>query len=122
LVSFAATLLALKFAESTRGLEFDAWHDVLGTAVLCWLGSWVAGLALAALITLDSPSSLAHGLLLSLGPQVLISVVAILVAGAVMKGTHVRNAFGVIVASILIVGFTYGATVLMASSGVRPGL
>ena len=32
--SFAATLLALKFAESTRGLEFDGVDDVLGTAVI----------------------------------------------------------------------------------------
>ena len=118
MVSFAATLLALKFAESTRGLEFDGWDDVLGTAVICWLGSWVSGLVLPALMSPDSMSSPVQGLLLALGSQVFVTMVALLIAGAVVNGTHVRSAFGVIVASILVVGFTYGAAVLMASSGL----
>jgi hypothetical protein len=117
MINFAATLLALKFAESTRGLEFDGWDDVLGTAVICWLGSWLAELVLSALVISDAPSSLMQGLLLSFGSQVFITMVAILLAAAVVNGAHLRNAFGVIVASILVVGFTYGAAMLMAASG-----
>jgi hypothetical protein len=116
MISFVATLVALKFAESTRGLGFDGFDDVLGTAVICWLGSWLSELVLSALVTPDSPSSLIQGLSMSLGSQVFITMVAILIAGAVVKGTHLRSAFGVIVASVLVVGFTYAATMLMASS------
>ena len=118
LVTFAATLLALKFAESTRGLEFDGWDDVLWTAVICWMGLGLPGFLLFAVADTEALPSLMQSQWLHIGIEFIASLILVLIAGAVVRGTHIRNAYGVIVASALIVGFNFGATLLMGSTDV----
>jgi hypothetical protein len=107
MVSFAATLLALKFAESIRWVEFDGWDGVLGAAVMCWVGSWLSAMA--------SPSST---LGLALATEFAATIVALLLAWAFVPGARFKNAAGLVLATVLVVAFSYGAQMLVSGTGL----
>ena len=118
MISFAATLIALKFAESTRGIQFEGWDDVLWTGVICWVGDWIVGALMFALSGPDFLVSSEYRVAFSLGLQVVSVMPLLLLAWAVVSGTRIRNIFGLVVASVLIVLFNYAAAMLVAASGM----
>lgn len=114
-----AVVLALKIAEATGGLEIDSWGGAFGAALVCWLGGWGTG-ALIALI-LPDPETLRttiQSLWLVLAVQVIATMVLLLAAWALVPGVHIRRFSGLLIASILIVAFTYAASALIPALGL----
>jgi hypothetical protein len=117
MIGFAATLLALKFAESTRGIEFEGWDDILGTAVICWASSWILELGWSAFISPDHWSP-AYTVGFALGTEFIATMVGLLLAWAFVSGTRIKSTFGLILAAVLVVVFAYGAQMLVAGSSL----
>jgi hypothetical protein len=100
-------------------VEFEGWNGVLGTTIICWVGNWLFGLLLAALVRPDlMPSTFYTQLLLSLAAGVIASSVSLLIAWAIVPGARIKNVFGLVVAAILIVVFNYGAHMLIAGTAL----
>ena len=119
MVSFAATLLALKFAESTRGVEFEGWDGVLGTAVVCWAVSWLIGFGLTPFIGIDPWPSPTYAVGFGLAAEFVVTIVALLLSWAFVPGARIKNVFGLVVTAVLVVLFTYSAQMLVAGSGLE---
>ena len=119
MISFLATIVGLKFVEGTGSLEFDGWDGVIGAAVACWLGGWAAQ-AVIALVLIDPGAgrSLAFNLWLGWTVQGIATMVSLLIAWAVLPGVHVRRFYGLVLAAVLVAGFSYLAIMASSAAGL----
>ena len=118
MISFAATLLALKFAESTGAVEFEGWDGVLGAAVICWFGDSIPGWVFLAFGTPDLLASPDQTLWLALAIEFISTMLLLLLAWAVVPRAHIKNAFGLVLATVLIVVFRHVGSLVVGSTGL----
>ena len=118
-MTLLATIIALKFVEGTGSLEFDGWDGVIGAAVACWLGSWAAQ-SVTTLVWLDSEAGQSPSINPWLGQAILgiSTMVSLLVAWAVLPGVHVRRFYGLVLAAVLVAGFSYLAIMASSAAGL----
>ena len=63
----------------------------------------------------DATQSTIQLLAIALGIQLITTMASLLIAWAVVRGAHIRSFTGLLMASILIVAFSYARMLLMAS-------
>ena len=117
MITLLATIVALKFVEGSGSLEFDGWDGVIGAAVACWLGAWAAQ-SVMELTLLEAEPGHAPSLNPWLGQAILgaSTMISLLVAWAVLPGVHVRRFYGLVLAAVLVAGFTFLANMLMSGA------
>ena len=119
MITLLATVLALKFVEGTGSLEFERFEAVVGAAVACWLGGWAVQAAMAlAFIDPGGGQSPAVNLWLGWTIQGIATIVSLLIAWAVVPGVHVRRFYGLVLAAILVAGFSYFAIMASSAAGL----
>ena len=119
MLTLLATIIGLKFAEGSGGLEFDGFDGLLWAAVTCWLGGWAAQSVMALAFT-DSGAgqSLPVSLALNFAIHGIATIVSLLTAWAVLPGVHVRRFYGLVLAAFLVFGFSYLAIMASSAAGL----
>jgi len=119
MITFLATIVALKFVEGTGSLEFDGWDGVIGAAVACWLGGWAAQ-AVMTVVLIDSEAGRSPTVnpWLAWGIDGIATILSLLIASAVLPGVHVRRFYGLVLAAVLVAGFSYLAIMLISAAGL----
>lgn len=108
------TVLILKLAEATGGLEFDGWGGAFGAAVVLLLTATGTDYLLPVVFPMQAQMAhMGQGLWLFLALELVAAILGLLVAWAVVPGAHVRSVFGLLVAAVLLVGFRYAGMALI---------
>ena len=101
-------VFALKLVEGNGRIEFDGRSSIFVVAAVVAFGGWAASTALALILPVpDPPMSFSRALAWSLGTEAIVTLLTLLLAWATVPGVHIKGAFGLILATILIVGLRY---------------